>query len=247
MPPSPSTCPRPPQILYLRYFCWLFVQIYIKVKFCLESFPALSSWCLWRSQSRTQNLSVPGRDWQYPKNHPALKPLQNTTKENKSLGSSWWLGPAQPPPAAEQGVDLNQSHSKAGSGWTGTQQREPRANLSTERPTAPLKNTIWSSFCYHRLEHVEKQLFPGADEQRASRGCSSFGAMQNTATFFLSHPPNSHTVQAQSRTFHVSQNKNWHSMQIPSSNGLVLWSRNSISKRWESSQTLHKLFKQLWR
>lgn len=34
------------------------------------------------------------------------------------------------------------------------------------------------------------------------------GAMQNTGTFFLSHPPNSHTVQAQRRTFHISQNKN---------------------------------------
>lgn len=134
-------------------------------------------------------------------------------KQNTTLGSSWWPSPAQPPPAPKQGADLNQSHFKSASGWTDVfpQQRESRANLSTERPTACLKNTIWSSFCYHRLEHVEKQQalprVPMSKKHHRAAPPSAAGATKNTATFFLSHPPNSHAVQPQSRTFHTSQNK----------------------------------------
>lgn len=170
-----------------------------------------------------------------PQSTSSTQPSAEHPEQSKTLGFSWLLSPAQPPPAPKQGVDLNPSHFKSVPGWTNVfpQQREPLANLSTERPAAFEKHNL-KFFLLSQIRACGKTTgsSPLLMSKKGHAAAPPFAAraMQNTATFFLSHPPNSHTVQAQRRTFHISQNKNWRSMQIPSLNGLVLWTRNSISK-----------------
>lgn len=178
-------------------------------------------------------------------------PSAEHPEQSKTLGSSWLLSPAQPPPAPKQGLEPEPLHIRL---WV--QGRVPTAQRVTGKSE---HRETHSTFEKHNLEFfllsqiracgktTGSSLVLLSEQRHAPAPPSAAGAMQNTGTFFLSHPPNSHTVQPQSRTFHISQNQNWRSMQIPSSNGLVLWTRNSISKHWVSSQTLHELFKQLWR
>lgn len=112
---------------------------------------------------------------------------------------------------------MNQSHFKPGSGWTDVfpQRREPRANLSTERLTACLKNTIWSSFLLSQIRACGKTTGSSPALMSKERHAAAAPSMQNMGTFFLSHPPNSHTVQARGRTFHTSQKKNGQWMRYP--------------------------------